>query len=367
MSQQIVNLERAIKDLRAESAPEGARSRALDGISSAPRTNRWVLPGYAAGLLCIASVVVLTTTSRGRELSWADVQASMRDATTFHWQFTSSDGSRGEGWQSGADYGMVAFDSKERLTFELREDAEATYVYWAGRELSLPNAYHCGMLMATIRRGQGFSGRRNTIQELLSDRRTRVESHERPTREHDGMDVYTVDLYGKEHATVNVDASTGKIVRIERSGEVESFDYPDSIDPRFFSWKHRLSTGAPVADLRHSRTGPFVMPTPIATKDGVSLRNLFINESGFLIASWTGETYTRKHHRPVRVLGVRTGKPNYPPGPTNVRDQKVECLTSLNVPLLDKVGDRISIEIPTGPRTSVIFRNVPVSRLKSIP
>ena len=367
MSPNLVDLDRALEDLKAEAPSGEQRQRALALLVRPPRP-RWRLAGLAAASLSLTAVALLAVPSRGSGLAWTAVVRNTQSAVNIHTRtFDKAGRPTSEGWRSGLFHVHIWHNAQGQVTAELRRDGKTMYWYTGKTPLALPNAYHFAWLASipSINPFQGSS--ENTIGEMLTDKRTKVLRHASAEIEGRTVERYEVSLYGGETATVDADPVSGRVLRIDRKQETRHFDYPEKIDPALFSWTARVSRNVPVLDMRNldpNRDEP--TKEVLAKKDGLQLRELQIEPYGSLIVTWAGERYSRLLRKPFRVVGVKTGKPWYGPAPYLMGKRKFDALTTVKLPLLEKVGERLTIQIPTGPRSVVVFKDIPVTRLRPV-
>lgn len=370
MSPNRVDFEKAIEGLRSEDATAVQRQRALAALPHAQRTSRLKIAILAAVPLCGVAAALLALPAKGSAMPWVEVVRRTQSAVNIHDRSYDKNGNMiGESWYDGVHYADLYYNAKGNLLMEMRRDDQCHYFYFGMTPMKLPNAYHFAELMRVYPGNRKFPPRKNTLDEVLSNGRTKIKGQQ--SAEVNGHTVERFDLlfFGKEPATVDVDPASKRIQRIvKKGGEVTVYDYPDTLDPAIFSWKSRITKSLPVLDTRSfDSKKPYKIPDVIASKGGIQLREVSMGSFGTLYVSWTGDKYARLKTKPFRVAGVRSEHPWYGPGPyLDGKHKKIEELTVVNVALLDKIGDRITLEIPTGPHTYVEFKNVPVSRLRPL-
>jgi len=253
---------------------------------------------------------------------------------------------------------------------ESRRDDQTSYTYFDASVRNyterLPNQYSFAFLMNIPQNAKRFEPGHNTIKELLDSKRTKLVRQESAELGGKSVEKYVVTNFG-EQMTFYADPASGRIVELQSKNTREKYDYPGSIDPNVFSWKYRVAQDAPIQDQRNLRMDtPFKMPKPIASKNGVGLRMVYLDPSGSLQVWWTGALFSRKHTKPFTVVGVKTGKPWFPPGPITDRNKVINNVTGVNLPPLEKIGSKITVRIPTAVHKYVEFKDVPVSRMDPI-
>lgn len=376
MSPTHLRFDRAVQDLRDEGPSSEQRHRALGAVLN-PRRRRLKTPTLAVAAVAIGVGLALIP-ARGSSLALAEALRRTQQAMNQHITYFDKKGRvSGELWKSGTMRAVWLKDGTGRITVENRSDHAHYYTYMYRRELSGPNATQYGTLWNVtpqmLRAGNNFGGPAQTIDALLNSGRAKLVSQERAVSQGSMVQRYVLRMYGKELETVDADTNSGRILVVrDADGESQRYDYPEAIDPKTFSFEARLTRDVAVLDLRGKENprqlAPY-MPQPIASKDGISLRAVNLGAEGDLYVFWTGYLPDRHASKRLRVLGTRTGAVRWlgydQDGVHRVQGPVAKRLICYRVALRDKVGDRISIEIPT-PTSTVEFKDVPIKRLEPL-
>jgi hypothetical protein len=123
------------------------------------------------------------------------------------------------------------------------------------KQLTAPNAVQYGTLWnktpQMLAGEKRFTGPVQTIGDVMSYKTAKLISQE--PAEVNGVPVqrYLLRMYGKDLQTVDAGPKTGRILFVHtKNGETERLDYPESIDPKIFSYNSRLTREVAVLDIR---------------------------------------------------------------------------------------------------------------------
>lgn len=377
MSPNRLDLDLAIEELRDETPGHDRRERSFDAVrkaDSAPKPRRLPLKlsGLAAAGLVIAFLVVVP--ARGGGLAWSEVLRRTQQASNLHVTFLDAKGQvSGEHWRSGTSSAVWQKDKSGRIRFEMRSDQTHFYYYLYRKNLTSPNAIQYGTLSnktaQMLSHERSFQGPMQTVESLLKSGRAKLVSQEKAEANGLAVQRYVLKMDGHNTEIFDADPKTARILSIRLpGGEVDRFEYPESIDPKVFAFENRLTRDVAILDLRgkeNPKEIPPFMPEPIASKGGTKLREVSVGEEGDLFVFWTGILT----HRPARIIGVKTGTVRwldyYKDGLHPVQGPPEKRLICCRVTLLEKIGDRVTVRIPTA-SSSVEFKDVPVRRLRPL-
>jgi hypothetical protein len=156
---------------------------------------------------------------------------------------------------------------------------------------------------------------------------------------------------------------------------VTNMDYPASIADEVFEPRPHVLQAVEVHDLdRERETIVSHLKSGIASRDGVTLRLVLLDEGGSLWAIWTGAPVDGQLTHPFRVDGLRSRAGFGLRGLTsNWKTDKRSVaspvtggrLDGMARPLLDKIGDRVSLDIYKAGKYFT-FKDIPVMRIASL-
>jgi hypothetical protein len=376
MSPNHLDLDQAIEELRVESPCGDRRERALKAVLNR-KGMPLKLPSLAAAAALAIALVLLLAPTRASGIAWVEVVHRTQQATDLHITYFDETGKViGGQWRSGRLWAHWVKDKSGHVVSEVRSGPTHLYAFVYRPGLTAPNATQYATLWNKTPRmlegPQKFTGPARTIQDLLKSGSTHLVSQE--SVKVGGVDVQRFEVESYRHSlTVDADPASGRIqlVRV-KGGETLRFEYPASVDPKVFSFEARLTRDVPTIDLRGKgdpKKLPPYMPEPIASKNGIQLREVSISADGDLYVFWTGYLPTKRAASRLRVVGAKTGKTlwlgYYKDGIHPVQGPPERRLVCYRVTLPAKIGDRLTIRIPTA-SSYAEFKDVPVKKLRPL-
>jgi len=373
MSPNHLRFDQAIQELRDVRPGTDQRERSLDAVLI-PRRMTLKQPSLAAAALVVVALLLFLIPTRGSGLAWADVLRRTQQATDLHITSLSHNGHVvGEQWRSGNMWALWIKDQSGRILCETRSDRSHFYTFLYRKELTSPNATQYGTLWnktpQMLEGERRFRGPSQTVDRLLSSGRAKLIRQENAEFGGAAVQRYVLNVYGQVQ-TVEADSKTGRILLVRtKGGETERFEYPESLDPKIFSFEARITHDVPVLDLRGKEDPkklPPYMPKPIVSKGGIQLREVSLGEAGDLFVFWTGYLPNKRAAKRLRAVGVKEGSTRwlgyYSDGVHQTQSPSTKRLICWRVTLREKIGDCVTIRIPTA-FSSVVFKSMPVKRL----
>ncbi len=370
-------LDKALQELREERPSAEVRSRALTAVLS-PRPGLANHPGMVAASVLVVGLGLFMIPTRSSGLAWSEVLRRTNLSANVHVTYLNGWGEvTGEKWSSGLNWAYWSKDKQGRITHEIRSDQSNFYFYLRRSWSNAPNAYAYGTLTnktpAMLKAEGKYASKIPTIDSLVSIQKAKPISQETAYVAGNSVQRYVLKIRGSKLQTVDADPQSGRILFIRfANGETDTFDYPDKIDARVFSYKSRLTRNEPVLDLRGKedpKKAPIEMPPIVATNGGINFRGVQLASDGTLYVEWSGYLPHTQQLKRLKLYGITAGKRLWfgynVDGVHPVQGPPSKRLIIYRVELPERIGDRVSVQIPTA-SSVVVFKDVRISKMNPL-